>query len=158
MLKREDFEDDRKDAGELGAGHAVTALYEIEPGIAKGSPGPLRYTETRIRDEARAAKEMLTVRLRFKEPTGTKSRMIERTAVDDGGNFDAASTDTRFAAAVAELGMILRESSFNGAAKLEHAITVARGAKGADSHGYRAEFVQLAEACRDLVPEISQEE
>jgi Ca-activated chloride channel family protein len=159
MLKREDFDDDRKDAGEMGAGHSVTALYEVEPVAGRdGAPAssPLRYTEMRVRDDARRHQEMLTVRLRYKEPAGQKSRKIERVAVDGGGGFDAASRDMRFATAVAELGMILRDSAFKGAASLDHVVTTAGAAKGADALGYRAEFVQLAEACRSIVPPVSQ--
>jgi Ca-activated chloride channel family protein len=162
MLKREDFEDDTKDAGELGAGHTVTALYEIEPTDARSAstegPRRLRYTETRIRDDAARHGETLTVRMRYKEPNGKKSREIERIATDAGIAFDAASIDTRFAAAVAELGMLLRESRHKGGAGLEHVIQAAGAAKGHDVHGYRAEFVQLAEACRTLIPEVSKEE
>jgi Ca-activated chloride channel homolog len=161
MLKREDFEDDRKDAGELGAGHTVTALYEIEPAQAQATAPTsrkLRYTETRVRADAARHAETLTVRLRYKDPAGTKSREVERTAMDAGIAFDAATTDTRFSAAVAEFGMLLRGSSHKGGATLEHVIETAAAAKGADANGYRAEFVQLAEACRALVPEISREE
>jgi Ca-activated chloride channel family protein len=162
MLKREDFEDDTKDAGELGAGHTVTALYEIEPAIpaAASSEGPrrLRYTETRVREDAARRSETLTVRMRYKAPDGKKSREIERTANDAGIAFDAASIDTRFAAAVAEFGMLLRGSTHKGHATLEHVISAAGSAKGTDVHGYRAEFVQLAETCRTLIPEISKEE
>ncbi|HEX6791662.1 MAG TPA: von Willebrand factor type A domain-containing protein [Candidatus Krumholzibacteria bacterium] len=160
MLKKEDFEDDTRDAGELGAGHTVTALYEIEPAthVASSEPRRLRYTETRMRDDASRQSEALTVRLRYKEPDGKTSRELERTAIDAGIAFDAAATDTRFAAAVAELGMLLRGSKLKGNATLEHVIDTARAAKGADPNGYRAEFVQLAETCRGLVPEISKEE
>lgn len=159
MLKREDFDDDRKDAGEMGAGHSVTALYEVEPVSGRdGAPAssPLRYTEMRVRDDARRHPEMLTVRLRYKEPAGQKSRKIERVAVDGGGGFNAASIDMRFAAAVAEFGMILRDSAFKGAATLDHVVATAGAAKGTDAPGYRAEFVQLAQACRGIVPPVSE--
>ena len=160
MLKREDFEDDKKDAGELGAGHCVTALYEVEPAASSSdtSPRKLRYTETRVRSDASKQKEWLTVRLRYKTPTGSKSKLIEQTGVDSGTDFAAATTDMRFVAAVAELGMLLRESKYRGNAAIEHVVATASAAKGADADGYRAEFVQLAEACRMLVPELSKEE
>jgi Ca-activated chloride channel family protein len=159
MLKREDFKDDTKDAGELGAGHTVTALYEIEPATGEAASGSeLRYTQTRVRDDAARRDETLTVRLRYKAPDGDKSREIERVARDAGTSFTAASEDTRFAAAVAEFGMILRESKFRGASSVHHVIETARNASGKDVHGYRAELVQLAEACLTLIPEVSQEE
>jgi Ca-activated chloride channel family protein len=159
MLKKEDFEDDRKDAGELGAGHAVTALYEIDP-VVKADWTPvqnLRYVETRVHDDASRRRETLTVRLRYKEPDGKTSREIERFAIDEGGSFDAASTDMRFAGAVTEFGLILRDSSFRGNASFDHVIATASSAKAADANGYRAEFVQLAETCKGLVPQISKE-
>jgi Ca-activated chloride channel family protein len=159
MLKKEDFEDDKKDAGEMGAGHDVTALYEIAPAVeADWTPvQPLRYIETRVRDDAKQKAEMLTVKLRYKEPDGKQSREVEYATVDRGTTFASASADTRFAAAVAEFGMILRESSYRGKASIDHVIDTASDAKGADANGYRAEFVQLAETCKGLVPPISKE-
>jgi Ca-activated chloride channel family protein len=159
MLKREDFEDDRKDAGELGAGHAVTALYEIVPAAsATGArTRKLRYTETRVRSDAGAAEELLTVRLRYKAPDGERSREIERTAVDGGGKFASASDDFRFAAAVAEFGLLLRDSAFKGGAGLGHVIETARSARGRDPHGYRSEFVRLAEMCQAIAPDLARD-
>jgi Ca-activated chloride channel family protein len=158
MLKKEDFEDDKKDAGEIGAGHDVTALYEIAPAAAVPAPAqPLRYFETRMRDDAKQKQEMLVVKLRYKEPDGKQSREVEYPAVDGGSTFAAASADTRFAAAVAEFGMILRESSYRGNASMDHVIETASAAKALDANGYRAEFVQLAETCKSLVPQISKE-
>ncbi|HKW15098.1 MAG TPA: von Willebrand factor type A domain-containing protein [Candidatus Krumholzibacteria bacterium] len=159
MLKKEDFEDDKKDAGELGAGHTVTALYEVDPVVdADWTPvQSLRYVETRVRDDAAAKREVLSVRLRYKAPDGKKSMLIERAAVDNGESFDAATTDMRFAGAVAEFGLILRDSSFRGNASLDHVAATATAAKGVDANGYRAEFAQLAEACKTLVPQVSKE-
>jgi Ca-activated chloride channel family protein len=157
MLKKEDFADDKKDAGELGAGHTVTALYEVDPVVqADWTPvESLRYVETHVRGDAETRREMLTVKLRYKDPDGSKSKLIERETVDNGGSFDAASTDMRFAAAVAEYGLILRDSSFRGNASLDHVVNTATAARGADANGYRAEFVQLAGDCKKLVPPIS---
>jgi Ca-activated chloride channel family protein len=159
MLKKEDFEDDKKDAGEMGAGHDVTALYEIAPAVEADWTlvQHLRYIETRVRDDAKQKQEMLTVKLRYKEPDGKQSREVEYATVDRGTTFASASADTRFAAAVAEFGMILRESSYRGKASIDHVIDTASGAKGTDANGYRAEFVQLAETCKGLVPQISKE-
>jgi Ca-activated chloride channel family protein len=134
-------------------------LYEVDPVVeADWSPvESLRYVETRVRGDAGTRREMLTVRLRYKEPDGDKSKLIERAAVDNGGSFDGATTDMRFASAVAEFGLILRESSFRGKASLDHVVDTASAAKGVDANGYRAEFVQLAEGCKKLVPQISKE-
>ncbi len=117
----------------------------------------LRYIETRVRDDAKLHNETVTVRLRYKEPDGRKSRAIERTATDGGGAFADASGDARFASAVAEFGMILRDSSLRGKASIEHVIEAASNAKGTDTTGYRAEFVQLAEEYKTLASQISRE-
>jgi len=159
MLKKEDFEDDRKDAGEMGAGHAVTALYEIEP-VTKADHATatnLRYIETRVRDDARQRAETVTIRLRYKEPDGKTSLQVERVFADAGISFAAASADARFAGAVAEFGMILRGSSLRGKASIDHVIETASNARGPDVNGYRSEFLELAEEYKNLSPQISKE-
>jgi Ca-activated chloride channel family protein len=150
LLAKEDFKDDRKDAGEMGSGHSVTALYEVVP---VGSPlvipadDSLTYQATTVRPGARESSELLTVRLRYKEPTGSTSRLIE-TAVTDRPR--GASEDLRWAAAVAEFAMLLRESEFKGTASWEQALSLARGARGSDEQGYRGEFIGLVETARTL--------
>ena len=129
-LAARDFRDDRKDAGDLGAGHSVTALYEIVPRRAAGG-GPL-----------------LRVRLRYKSPTGVHSRAFARTVPNRVTT--STSADFRFAAAVAEWGMLLRGSAHRGAASYDAVLSRARAAKGADLQGHRAEFLSLVEASRDL--------
>ena len=160
MLATEDFANDKKDAGELGAGHTVTALYEIEPaGDERSSEGSeLRYVNVGIKTDAFQREEILTVRLRFKDPDGDTSRLVEETALDRGTSFADAAPDFRFASAVAELGLILRDSEFKGRATFEHVIVTAKKAVGNDTSGYRTEFVQLAELCKEIKPEIAQEE
>ncbi|HEU0054365.1 MAG TPA: VWA domain-containing protein [Longimicrobium sp.] len=146
LLAAEDFNDDRKDAGELGAGHSVTALYEIVP---VGAPSPagnvdaLRYQEVRPRPGASASDELLTVKLRYKAPEGERSWVIEQPVRDRGTELAGASDDFRFAAAVAEWGMLLRDSPHRGEATFEGVAELAQGALGHDEHGYRAEFVRM---------------
>jgi Ca-activated chloride channel family protein len=150
MLKKEDFADDTKDAGELGAGHTVTALYEIIPyGSKEDIPGVdlLKYQETKIRPEAFKSKEMLIVKLRYKKPDGEKSQLIELAAEDKGKALAEASEDFKFSAAVAEFGMLLRESEFKGRSSFASVLELARSGRGPDRYGYRAEFIRLVEMC-----------
>lgn len=151
LLKKEDFADDTKDAGELGSGHTVTALYEIIPyGSKEDIPGidKLKYQETRIDPQAFKSKEMLTIKLRYKEPDGEKSKLIERPLIDEAVPINKASLNFKFSAAVAEFGMLLRESEFAGETTFDSIIDLARAGKGDDHFGYRAEFIRLVEMCQ----------
>ncbi len=153
MLKKEDFADDRKDAGELGSGHTVTALYEIIPyGSEEEIPsqGDLKYQQTRIDPRAFKSREILTVNLRYKEPDADKSRLIRYPLEDRIVGLDRATADFKFSAAVAAFGMLLRGSEFKGDASFESVLKLARAGKGLDHHGYRAEFIQLVEKTRLL--------
>jgi Ca-activated chloride channel family protein len=153
MLKKEDFADDRKDAGELGAGHTVTALYEIIPYSSEEeipSQKGLKYQQTHIDPKAFKSKEILTVNLRYKAPDANKSRLIRHPLVDRAVSLNRASADFKFSAAVASFGMLLRESEFKGDASYERVLELARAGKGQDYHGYRAEFIQLVEKTRLL--------
>jgi secreted protein with Ig-like and vWFA domain len=155
-LANEDFRDDTKDAGEIGAGHGVTALYEValEGAGAASGPGrgaePLKYrrketppvAESAPSDEA-ASRELLTVKLRYKEPDGSTSRLVEQPLADGGESFEAASADLRFASAVAAFGMILRGGEHLGDATLPMVARIAAAALGPDAGGYRAEFLDL---------------
>ncbi|HEX8692175.1 MAG TPA: VWA domain-containing protein [Longimicrobium sp.] len=145
VLAAEDFQDDKKDAGELGAGHSVTALYEIVPAGAdepvRGT-APLRYQETRPR-AAGNRNELLTVALRYKEPNGSDSRLVEQPVLDRGVELAQTSDDFRFAAAVAQWGLLLRDSKFKANASWPSVLQLARGALADDPGGYRAEFVRL---------------
>lgn len=151
LLAKEDFNDDKKDAGEIGAGHTVTALYEIIPAgqPIPGSPSvdPLKYQ--RPEQDAVAAStsnELLTVKLRYKAPDGDKSKLIEiPLTADDIPAFDAASEDFRFASAVAAFGMKLRGSPDAGKITWSEIQDIARGALGNDPGSYRAEFLTLIE-------------
>ena len=153
LLAKEDFNDDTKDAGELGSGHTVTALYEIVPaGSDENLPGvdELKYQTTVVRPDAGKSPELMTVKLRYKDPDGTRSRLIVGPVVDGGAAFAQASEDFRFAAAVAEFGLLLRNSPFKGSASYGQVIELARAACGTDPGGYRAEFVRLAGMAREL--------
>jgi Ca-activated chloride channel family protein len=151
LLADRDFNDDTKDAGEMGAGHSVTALYEIVPAGAlgdddDGAVDPLKYQSRRPR-ETRASEDWFTVKVRYKEPNGSRSKLLERVVAQESRS---TSVDFRFAAAVAQLGMLLRDSEFKGQSSYSGVLTLARGARGADEEGYRAEFIRLAEMAASL--------
>jgi Ca-activated chloride channel family protein len=131
-LDNEDFDDDTKDAGELGAGHSVTALYEIVP-VSPGAIG-----------------QIATLRLRYQEPRGSASRLITAAAIDQGKSAYAATPDLQFAAAVAELGMLLRDSPHKGTSTFADALNLARLARGSDLDGLRGEFIQLTDSARAM--------
>ena len=159
LLAHEDFNDDTKDAGEIGAGHSVTALYEVVPvgvGSAAGrGVDPLKYqTEVPAYQPYSVAgtnhyPDLMTIKLRYKEPDGTTSRKMEVAVVDNGRN--TISEDFRFAASVAMFGQLLRDSDFKGTATYEDVIALARQGLSEDEHGYRREFVRLAESVGGMV-------
>jgi Ca-activated chloride channel homolog len=153
-LRNEDFADDRKDAGELGAGHTVTALYEIVPTGASltgtaGDLDSLKYQTSRLKPGAAETDEWLTVQLRYKEPTGTSSRLLSH-PVRSRARLGAPAGDFRFASAVAAFGMVLRDSEYRGTGTLDQVLALARGAESEDRDGERAEFVRLVESARSL--------
>ena len=153
MLRKEDFADDTKDAGELGAGHTVTALYEVIPyGSKEEIPGTdeLKYQNNKISPKAFKNKEILTLKLRYKEPSAEKSQLIVHPLLDDSVVLARTSDNFKFSAAVAAFGMMLRDSEFKGDASYESVLELARDGKGEDRFGYRAEFIQLVERCRLL--------
>lgn len=144
MLAAEDFNDDRKDAGELGSGHTVTALYEIIPVGVKSKflkdVDDLKYSDSEIRN---AGDELLTVKFRYKKPDGEESKLIMETVDDKNMKFENASTDFKFATAVALFGTILRDSEYANGASLDKVISLAEAGRGQDEKGYRAEFIRL---------------
>ncbi len=148
ILAAEDFNDDKKDAGDLGAGHSVTALYEIIPTSSKspsraGTVDPLKYQQKSLVEEA-YSKEMLTLKLRYKLPNASESKLLEYTAIDRGKTLEESSVDFQFAAAVATFGMLLRDSKHRGEANWELVNHLGRKGMGSDPFGYRREFLQLA--------------
>ncbi|MCU0722794.1 MAG: von Willebrand factor type A domain-containing protein [Planctomycetes bacterium] len=152
VLKHEDFNDDTKDAGEIGAGHTVTALYEITLAGDAAAPGtdPMRYQEPSRLTGAAFSAELLTLKLRYKEPEGQTSRLIEAPVVDSAMPIDQASGDFRFAASVAAFGMCLRDSPYKGAANFAMAREMAADTVASDPSGFRAEFLDLVDRAAAL--------
>jgi Ca-activated chloride channel family protein len=154
LLRDEDFKDDTKDAGELGSGHTVTALYELippgSPDLAKvPRPDSLRYTKTPSRTDAATSSELFFVKLRYKQPTGLESTEMTHVVPDEV--TATPSVDLAFASAVAEFGMVLRDSPHKGKSSLDQVIARAERSKGSDQFGYRAEFVSMARIARDVL-------
>jgi Ca-activated chloride channel family protein len=155
VLAHQDFNDDTRDAGDIGAGHTVTALYEIvPPGVAIDVPGvdPLKYQPSAPRGQASGSGELLTLKLRYKQPDSDHSAKLDVAVEDSGRSFEEASADFRFAAAVAGFGMALRDSAYKGDASLRASEAWARSALGEDEGGRRAELVSLIAQARRLAP------
>jgi len=150
LLNAEDFNDDTKDASEIGVGHTVTALYEIIPNGANEiapSVDPLKYQKSQLISE-KNAKELLTIKLRYKEPDGNKSKLLEQVVKN---NLATKTSDNfKFSALVASFGMLLRGSEFLGNTSIESVLDLARISKGIDEEGYRSEFIQLVKTVNDL--------
>jgi Ca-activated chloride channel homolog len=154
ILRAEDFNDDTKDAGEIGAGHTVTALYEVAPAGKEGAlPGVDALKYQKPVEAARESKsgELLTLKLRYKEPDGTTSKLMQVAVSDRGTNWTQSSRDFKFASAVAALGMVLRDSPYKGNATVGSVLELAEAGKGEDRQGYRAEFIELVRTARGLV-------
>jgi Ca-activated chloride channel family protein len=167
MLRKEDFKNDKIDAGEIGAGHTVTALYEVVPAgsgatdpaasvppvdpLKYQTPNPPAVASTYV-DPKNQSPEMVTVKLRHKKPDGDVSELTERSFTDNGSKFENAAPDLKFAAAVAEFGMILRDSQYKGKGTLGAVIEWAQEGRGPDRAGYRAGFIELARKAQTLKP------
>lgn len=152
VLANRDFEDDRKDAGEIGAGHSVTALYEIVPAggkIENPDTGELRYGKTE-RTETTFRDELMTVKLRYKEPKDSSSQLLTIGVLDRGTTFGNASENLRFAASVAGFGMLLRGSRYKGSATYDSMWQIANASRGNDLRGYRSEFASLVRKAAEL--------
>jgi Ca-activated chloride channel family protein len=170
LLATEDFDDDAKDAGEIGAGHTVTAFYELVPaGIdaeaAAGNrraqdPPPLRYQQTvaansaetpdlKLSDAARRG-ELLTLSLRYKQPEGSESTKLEFRLPAKAVAFDRASRDFQFASSVALFGMLLRQSGHADVGSFATVEAIAGGSLGQDADGYRREFLELVRTAGQL--------
>ena len=152
LLANEDFDDDTKDAGEVGAGHSVTALYEIVP-VGVESPvelrdqGELRYQQVPDTGPRADTDELLFVKLRYQEPGGSESRLLTHPV---RRVVERPSEDFRFSAAVAAWGMLLRDSEHCAGFGLGDVLRLAEGARGEDPNGYRAEFLELVAHARSL--------
>lgn len=155
LLEAEDFNNDQKMGGDMGVGHVVTALYEIVPvGVNStmvGTVDPLKYQQNSTKNSAvKGNGELATVKFRYKEPDGEKSKLQQQVVQAKVTELNQVSEDLRFATAVAELGLLLRDSDFKQEANFDRLIVRAKAAKGADDEGYRAEFIRMAENARDL--------
>jgi Ca-activated chloride channel family protein len=153
LLANEDFNNDRKDAGELGAGHTVTALYELVPVEAdKPLVDKLKYQVNTQHLPGSASSEVLTVKLRYKEPQGATSKLLAQPLAGAAVPITQASADQQFAAAVAEFGLLLRQSEQRGTATYGTAVQLAQAGRGPDADGYRAELVRLVGLAEGLTP------
>ena len=151
MLKSEDFNNDKKDAGELGSGHTVTALYEIIPvGVESKffKVDDLKYQTSKIDSKASNTNELMTVKFRYKKPDGDVSKLIVHPLVDNNRSLEKTSDNFRWAASVASFGMLLRQSEFINGFSEDGILRLAEGAKGVDKDGYRTEFISLVKADR----------
>lgn len=146
-LKNEDFNNDKKDAGDLGAGHTVTAIYEIIPtnseNTSAGKVDPLKYQDRSVKRWAKVDPDWMTIKLRYKQPNEDVSKLLEITAKDNGIPLQSTSNNFRFSAAVASFAMTLRDSNFKGNANYDNVLELAQGAIGDDKNGYRKEFLDL---------------
>ena len=147
LLNKEDFNNDKKDAGELGAGHTVTAIYEIIPADSDellASVDPLKYQANAIKPKS-SSSEIMTIKFRYKEPKESTSKLITEIVNDRIAPFKSTSENCKFSSAVAEFGMILRDSKFKGESDFKTVLALAKESKGKDEDGYRAEFIRLVE-------------
>lgn len=153
-LRDEDFNDDKKDAGELGSGHTVTALYEIIPiGVEDQYTGKIderKYQEKLPVKKGKYGNEIMTVKLRYKLPDENTSKLISRIVKNDPAEFTDASDNYRFSAAVAGFGMILRDSEFRGDVDFDDILQWAMNSRGQDEEGYRNEFIRMVETAQLL--------
>ena len=154
VLEDRDFNDDEKDAGEIGSGHTVTALFEVVPtGVDLDVPGvdPLKYQVPARASAAATSGELMTIKIRYKDPDGDESKLIETAVLNRVDVRDElASADFRFAVAVAAFGMILRDSPYKGDATFDSVIRMAEASRGSDPQGYRAEFIELVRRARAI--------
>jgi Ca-activated chloride channel homolog len=155
LLRSEDFNDDRKDAGEIGAGHTVTALYEIIPtgvktDIKLPDIDPLKYQKPPVSDMGKDSDELMQVKLRYKAPTGSTSKLISQPIGDGKSTIQNASENLKFAAAIAMYGMMLRESDLKGNTSYSSILQLANQAKGEDRRGYRQAFIDLVQSSQQI--------
>ena len=160
IMAKEDFDDDTKDAGELGSGHTVTVLYEIVPKSYEMSTldflepfieaEQLKYQESTITSDAYELNELLTIKFRYKQPDSDVSTLIEVPVLDSNIPLEDTSNNFRWSAAVAEWGLLLRDSEYKGNATYTQVLKLARDSLDPDLKGYRAEFIELVEITRHI--------
>ncbi|MGN7720157.1 YfbK domain-containing protein [Chitinophaga sp. 22620] len=163
LLDKEDFNDDKKDAGDMGSGHTVTALYEIVPAGSlmpqTGSVDPLKYQQPApLPAPLVQSKEVLTVKVRYKAPQGKKSQLLQAVLQAGAKPITECPADFRLAASVAQFGMLLRNSPHAGKSSYDGAIKLAVSAKGEDPEGYRAEYIQLLKKAQALSASVAKED
>ncbi|MFT5820908.1 MAG: Ca-activated chloride channel family protein [Crocinitomix sp.] len=154
VMSAKEFDDDTKDSGDLGAGHSVVALYEIVPTEALNvqAASNLRYQKKMVNNSKGLKEEIAIIKFRYKKPTGNKSKLIEK--VVKNNPVITTSDNFKFASAVAEFGMLIRESKYKGNATFDGVLERAKASKGDDEFGYRAEFIQLVERAKLLMLEF----
>jgi Ca-activated chloride channel family protein len=149
LLKDEDFNDDKKDAGELGSGHTVTALYEVIPVGVEGETPPidgLKYQNTSSETKESASNELMTIKFRYKKPDEDTSKLITHVVQNQSTELVNASETFRWSAAVAGFGMILRDSKYAKKYHFDDVLELARSARGEDSNGYRIELIKMVKS------------
>jgi Ca-activated chloride channel family protein len=156
MLAKEDFNDDTKDAGEIGAGHTVTALYEIVPAgvetdVSPAPVDPLKYQQDKELSDESSSNELLTLKLRYKLPEQDNSVLLSTVVTDEGRRFATATPDFKFASAVAAFGMLLRDSEFKGEATMDGVLEIATEGASHDPGGYRGEFLVMVRRAKRLM-------
>jgi|TARA_B100000315_G_scaffold251949_1_gene287707 Ca-activated chloride channel family protein len=159
LLKREDFNNDKVDAGEIGAGHSVTALYEIAlKNSGSATIDPLRYQKDVPRSDRQNDAEIAFLKLRYKTPGETTSRLVTQTLLQEDiqPSMDNSSSDFKFAAAVSGFGQLLRASEYLTECNHASVIALAKAGQGPDRNGYRGEFIKLVELADALVLPIAQ--
>ena len=161
MLNKEDFNNDKKDAGELGSGHTVTALYEIIPVGVKSDflekVDKLKYQKTKA-DIQSNSHELMTVKFRYKKPDEDKSSLIEHPVIDQSISLNKTSDNFRFAASVAQFGLLLRNSEFKQSSSYDAAWKIAKSALGEDKEGYRSGFLKLIRTAQGLAGNVEGDE
>ncbi len=154
ILNKEDFNDDKKDAGELGSGHTVTALYEIIPAGVQSeflkNVDPLKYQKSKNKSTSSFNDEILTVKFRYKAPGSDKSELIVHPVIDDKIDIENTSDNFRFATSVADFAMLLRNSEYKGNSSYDMVLRMANNSLGNDLEGYRKEFVSLVKKAASM--------
>ena len=160
LLNTEDFKDDKKDAGDMGSGHTVTIIYELIPSGTDSKyqrdANDLKYQQPE-RTDAAYRNELATIKFRYKQPDGEKSKEMEHTIQDKATDWDDATENTRFSETVAMFGMLLKDSKYKGSSSYNDVISMADGSKAFDKDGYRAEFVRLVKAAKHMDQKLSSE-
>ena len=147
LLNKEDFDDDKKDAGELGSGHTVTALYEVIPAGVQtdllSDAAELKYQKEKTSESKPYDNEWFTLKLRYKKPDGAKSKLLEQAVTGEALKLNDSSDNFRWAAAVAQFGLLLRDSGYKGKATYASTAKLAKNSRGTDTNGYRKELIEM---------------